>query len=455
MLLDAQGQPLQKTAQLSLKGKWSDSTAYEYTFNNSAVQRRWAGYGSRAEARRQARVAYMTNPIVFGAVNLIAALVTGNGLSYKEIHDAKLRDTLDDFWVANDLSNTSRQIYTQYLIDGLAVLLSDISNTGRGQPARVLAVNPLQIAEYEQNLFKDTVAVSVQLTSAQLQRFEQGQFVWNANTPLYGDKEGWSTVMSIAQTANTMTGLLEYRLAQHDIASRINAVYKTMLDREDMENPVQNQLDRVRAQFTSVPPRSSVMVIGKDLETGHSEEFEFTRSNVNFSDIQNDWRSLMMILSLVTGLPEHYLGEGGTATRTTAESMTVPARASIEAHQGAFRVILNGLVRNEAVRRNPNAKYKTRVSRIINDGRDRITSNRMLPIELVEIPWTFPTIEQADITGLVAKVQAAATLGLASKPTLQQMLGIDPSIEAELMADPQSQSQSQRTERPKEQDNGR
>ncbi|MGL4230395.1 MAG: hypothetical protein ACRCWJ_03430, partial [Casimicrobium sp.] len=185
-----------------------------------------------------------------------------------------------------------------------------------------------------------------------------------------------------------------------------------------------------------LPQNGALMVIERDAVTGHTDQFALSQWQSRGADFTADIDAIVLLLSLATGYPPHWLGSGNSSTYNTSAAMGEPARASVSSLRNALRTMLQNMMTLELRRRNgTRALYKQTRVRTLNGGRDRNVSTVQVPAERVEIPWNFPPLNTMDTAAIVAKVQAAALLQLASKRTLSQELGYDPALENERMAE--------------------
>jgi len=138
---------------------------------------------------------------------------------------------------------------------------------------------------------------------------------------------------------------------------------------------------------------------------------------------------MRLILRLVGlcmgGLPEHYLGEGGNATRTTAASMGTPAVRLANSRQSALSALLTRIFRVEIKRRGgANRQYRYQKG-----------SRKKLSIDRIELPWVFPAIREETLEQIVSRVETALKYGLISDQTATDDLGYDSALEADRRAE--------------------
>jgi len=74
---------------------------------------------------------------------------------------------------------------------------------------------------------------------------------------------------------------------------------------------------------------------------------------IGAADVRDDGRALRLMIAVGSGVPEHYLGEGGNANRATAAEMGLPAIKRMQRRQEYLRQVLETIcarVVDEAVR---------------------------------------------------------------------------------------------------------
>jgi len=396
-------------------------------------------YGvDRAIVRQRTRAAFFNNPLFGAAIEIAAALLIGDEFTYGTLNaDKTAKGALDDFWTTNNLGHlVSSRLCIEYLLDGELCAVFPQDDLG-DVAARVAHLDMHTGVRIEADTINGITSVKTNGSNGQPITWEAGQFVFTAHNALWNDPRGWPVAMRAVGPANAHLALMGHRLNVHALQGRLLGVQKVFIDRKD---PNSRAIYQEKAgAYRRLPKNGGIvtlaMVEGKDGKV-ISDELTFTRPGGGASNAETDARSYVRLVALnVIGMPEHYLGEGGTVTRTTATSMTLPAIRSVKRVQGALRSHLDGLFRAELKRRNGlDRKYRVTFYEVADDGKTRKKRTRWVLADQIEVPWVFPAITQENLADLIAKAEAASDLGLASPQTLSGSLGFDPAAEADLMA---------------------
>lgn len=436
MLYGPDGEPLTEGAETSLRGGWREGLPWEGGF--SAPDRI---YGvSRERERTRARRAYFTNPLFAGAVDVAVALLTGDEFSYSAPPiDKAAREALDAFWSRNRLGElVADRIVTEYLLDGelCAVFPQPADDPGADVPARFALVDVDGGLRVESSVTEGVTAVHLPGPNGGTQTWEPGRFAWTAHSSLWNDPRGWSVARHAVDPAAAYLTLMNHRMNTHELQARILGVQKVFVDRDNPESRLAFQAKA--GAYRSLPRRGGVltlaMVEGKDNKV-ISDSLEFMTPGNGAPSAHLDARALLRLTGLAFGLPEHYLGEGGNATRTTAETMTLPAVRRARKLQAAIRGFLDAIVRAEFTRRfGPDRRYTLTTYDYKDDGKTRVKRTRKVMVDQIEIPWVLPAVTQDSMADTIARAEAAARNGWASPQTLSASLGFDPAAEDERMA---------------------
>lgn len=426
MLVDQYGQPLAaSTPDPALRGGWIQTGGLG---TPAALPTAGLLGVDRATERRAARIAYWLNPAFWGALQVVQAYVIGDTFTYGDLDDRAAQDALDGFWAANHLAEMVDRFWTEFSLDGenATVWVGDLR---KSEPARIAFLDVDQGLELTAGTLEGVTRIK-----AHNETWQAGEFVWTAHDALYNDPRGWGVVRHAVGPSIAYINLLNHRLRLQDVQGRLNAVYHALVNTRTPDGGLSQQVAK-SAVYGRIPANGAVVTLAKDRETGQAESLEFLDVGKGAADAASDARLIRLLLSLVVGVPEHYLGEGGQVTRTTADSMGDPARRGFLRKHAIVRGWLDRTFRTELVRRHgPTRKYGKRVVRVRDDGRTRVVENRRVPANQLEVPWVFPNVDTDDLVSLVRKVELAAKLRLASKQTLSGELGYDPALENERMA---------------------
>ena len=473
MLVDQYGNPIRSTppappprteSAVQIRGGRRPHTAmddlnqmypgwYEGTYRDTPTV---AGrYGlSRAESRLLARGTYFTNGLFRAVVDVAGAFLVGDRLTYGRFTDPGLQAIVEDFWQANSFSELmSERLITEWFLDGeVAVLFPSRANgdvlPGPNEPALIgmLDVSTSGFVVDATTTRGATAgamaqALRVETATGQHLRWDAGEFAWAAHLGgLWNDPRGWSIAYPAADLAIAYNALMNMRLNVHHVQQRLLAVYKAILDpagrdAEGFEDGGAYEW-RLKAQtFSRLPEQGGVLPIavrpGYTDPTnglkydGVSESIDFLRPAQGAADAASDMRLILRALGLVIGaLPEHFLGEGGNATRTTAASMGLPNVRLNNKRQAGLSALLTRIFRVEVKRRaGPDARFRT-----VKGSRKRVH------IDQIELPWVFPEIREESLDEIVKRVQLALGNGLISDETATADLGYDPALEADRKA---------------------
>ena len=422
----------------ALRGGWREGLPWDGGFAQPD-----AIYGvDRDRERLRTRRAYFQNPLFGSAVDIAVAFLVGDEFSYAPPNiDQPARTVLDEFWAENDLGAlVGERLVTEYLLDGetCAVFPTGDEDPGTDTPARIALLDVGRGVRLRASITGGVEAVTTAGANAGTDlTWERGQFVWAAHAALWNDPRGWPVAMRAVEPAAAYLTLLNHRLNTHELQARILGVQKVFVDRERPDSRA--QFAAKAGAYRSLPRRGGVltlpMVEGKDGKV-ISDSLDFMTPGKGGADAATDARALMRLTGLALGgLPEHWLGEGGNATRTTAGEMSLPAVRIALRRQAVIRGILDRLVRAELTRRlGAGRKYTLTTWDYRDDGRTRVKRTRKVPVSQLEIPWVLPAIRQDTLADLLSRAEAAAKNGWASPQTLAASLGFDPGEEDTRMA---------------------
>ena len=397
-------------------------------------------YGaSRDETRRRCRRAFFTNELFGAAVEIAVNLLIGDEFSYGEINmDRAGRQVLDEFWAENDFGHlVPGRLVTEYLLDGeLCAVFPTAGDTSSDLPAPIVHLDMERGVQVRSDI---TGARRVEAPGADNQTltWERGEFVLTAHNALWNDARGWPVAMRAVGPADAYLTLLQHRLNTHDLQGRILGVQTVFVDRDDPGSRA--AFEAKRGAYRQMPRRGGILTLakveGKDGKV-ISDEINFMTPAGGAANAQADARNFVRLVALcILGMPEHYLGEGGAVTRTTADSMTLPAIRGVKRIHAALRRHFDRMFRLELLRRHgPERLYSVTTYEVQPDGVTRKRRTKRVKAEQIEVPWVFPQVTQDNLSDLIARAEAAARNGWASPQTLSASLGFDAAAEAELMA---------------------
>ncbi|PIH00254.1 hypothetical protein [Deinococcus sp. UR1] len=436
MLYGPDGEPLtESNSETSLNGPWwREGLPGEQNASTSRI------YGlDRDAVRRQTRRAFFTNPLFGAAVEIAVALLIGDEFTYSPLNADKAAQTaLADLWDTNDLGNLmSNRLVTEYLLDGELCAVFPLEETG-DQPARIGHLDIDRGVVVTADPMSGPTRIQAKDSSGQELTWETGQFVWTAHNALWNDARGWPVAMRAVAPAQAYLELLGHRLNTHDLQGRILGVQTVFVDRKDPNSRA--IFNEKRQAYRRMPRKGGMLTLAKvladDGKTVISDEVSFNSPASGAANAQHDARAFVRLTALaLLGLPEHYLGEGGTVTRTTADSMTLPAIRSVKRIHAALRSHLDRIFRADLVRRHgPDRTYMVTTYEVSADGLTRKPRKKRVKAAQIEVPWAFPAITQDSLDERIRRAEAAQRSGWASPQSLSASLGFDPAEETERMA---------------------
>jgi hypothetical protein len=157
------------------------------------------------------------------------------------------------------------------------------------------------------------------------------------NQPV-GATRGESDLTPILPWARRYTEWLKDRIRFNRVRTEMAAAWIKIAD--------DSQLERKRRQYEQNPPTG-----GNIFVTGPAEELSFPSANIAAGDASPDGLALRLAIAAGADIPLHYLGEGQTATRTTAEAMGDPTRRHYRMRQLDFAAMLCSLAEQAYLRR--------------------------------------------------------------------------------------------------------
>ncbi|GAA5438345.1 hypothetical protein M8445_16965 (plasmid) [Deinococcus aquaticus] len=426
------GQPL-ALDHLDLNPGWRDYS--------SADGNLFGRYGfTRAFARQTCRTVYAINGLFQVAVDLAAAFLVGDAIRYGTLADKGLQQIMEDFWMANGLEHViSSRMINEWMLDGEQAIVFPTGADAPGADAPAI-IGMLDVDHAGFRLDANTSRgatpsdmaerLQLELTQGNPLTWERGEFVWNAHNAFWNDPRGYPISLGAADFAIAYVNMMNMRLNVHQLQQRILAVYKAFLDPngKDADGVPDGGVHGWRMKgmgFRVLPEQGGVIQLvhqpgytdrdGVKYD-GVNESLDFMRPAQGAADAAQDMKLIMRMVGLaIGGMPEHYFGEGGGATRTTAESMGLPSIRLANKRQAAFRHTITRMLRAEAVRRG---------------GRDRKWqvakgSRRRVPIDLIEFPIEFPEIREESLETIIRRAEFAAANGYASAQTLTSDIGFD------------------------------
>lgn len=391
---------------------------------------------SRHVERTAARLAYLTNPLVYGAVEVIHGLTLGESISYGELADDRANTAWAEFWELNELHELTDRVFREHMTDGENLTLWPV-NSGDlrrrpDQPARIGLYDVAMGWELESVPGLPGEIESV-LTDGNVLH-GPGTFTYQGHLAgMWNDPRGWPAIMQAVPAALAYISFVNSRIRLHRIQSRINGIYKTFIN-PGLTPEQQMEALRLRsAGFERIPDDGAVLTIGMDPTSGKGEEFNFPNLDKRSVDSSEDGRLIRMLFASALNLPLLLLGDGEDATQATG---TVQLKSTIIALRKRQRVPwrwLQQVGRTELKRRYGPAQTYT-VETLTRKGEGVIKESRQVTADMLELPVTMPTITEDDAGELLERIRYARDQGWLSSQTGAGMLGIDLLQELEQMA---------------------
>lgn len=434
-LVDPHGRPLPKsTADPGLRGGWvRTGGGIERPTSISALLQQPL---SRRLERAAARLAYLTNPLVYGAVEIIHGLTIGDEVTYGELADDRANAAWTEFWEANELHELIDRVFRESMIDGETLTLWPVqSNTlarNRNQPARIglYDVDMGWTFETEPGLPSEIAEV---LTDANV-HYHQGEFTYQGHLAgMWNDPRGWPTIMQAVPAALAYVSFVNSRIRLHRIQSRINGIYKafispTLTPAEQME-----ALATRAAGFERMPEDGAVMTIGMDPSTGTSEEFTFPNTDKRSMDSSEDGRLIRMLFATALNLPLLLLSDGEDANRASGAAQVKATTVALRKRQRVAWRWAQKAGRTELKRRfGPAQLY--RVETLERHGDRVVRTSHRVTADMLELPVSLPAVNSDDADMLINKVRFAREQGWLSNQTGAGLLGLDLLQELEQLA---------------------
>jgi hypothetical protein len=386
--------------------------------------------------RTAARLAYLTNPLVYGAVEVIHGLTIGDSVSYGKLTDDRANGAWQEFWQANELHDMIDRVFREDMTDGETLTLWPVNSRElrrrRDQPA-MIGVYDVASGWTHESVPGLPGRIETVLTDENV-LYEQGQFTYRGHLAgMWNDARGWPALMQAVPAALAYIAFVNSRIRLHRIQSRINGIYKAFINPALSPKEQRDALALASAGFERVPEDGAVITIGMDPTTGTGESFEFPNADKRSIDSSEDGRLIRMLFAVSLNLPLLVLGDGEDATQATG---TVQMEATMAALRKRQRVPWGWLQRSgrtELKRRyGPGQLYK--VETLEPKGGRVIKVSERVTADMLELPVTLPEITVDSAADLLANIKYARGQGWLSGQTGAGLLGLDLLQELEQLA---------------------
>jgi len=151
-----------------------------------------------------------------------------------------------------------------------------------------------------------------------------------------GATRGESDVSPILPWAKRYSKWLRGRVELNDLRRKMSAVVITVAD---------NLVKKKEADYRENPPTDGAVVV-----KGRGENIEFPSANIRGIDASPDGRAIRLAIAAGGNIPLHFLGEGSSATQSTASEMGDPTHRHYRMRQKDFIAILKDVIK-QAYRR--------------------------------------------------------------------------------------------------------
>lgn len=437
MILDQYGKQLESVSSYAdLLGGWAEIGDGELGSVSITPSQALAQL-SRINQRSAARLAFLTNPIISGALEMIHGFVIGEGVTYGEMYDKRAQEQMEEFYAVNELENRISRWFYEYMVDGEHLTLFPSKDSeNRASTNEAARIGYYDVSKSLEFFVEDGMPDNIEYLRVGDTKSKKApdEFVWLAHRAYWNEVRGLPVIMQAVPAAASYIDFIKDRIKLNKLQTRINAVYKTFIHSKTAEAAIAEKQANSKA-FSSFPKTNSTITIGMDPNTGESEEYNLLYPDTKAADSSKDARLIFILICTALNLMEHYLGFTGETTRTTATSQDKPVANALKKNQGLARNYLDRTMRLELIRRNGKAKmYRVRKSKVIPGG-DISYTTKLLPASMLYFPWQFPNIESETVAETLSKLSFAAERDLIGNPTIAGKLGFDYALEQELRGD--------------------
>lgn len=316
---------------------------------------------------REAYRAYCTNPLAYAVIEQQTNFVLGGGAHVVAV-DPRVQRVVDGFW--NDPDNAmDRRVYaiqTELALFGEQFIRYFVDPvTGR---TVIRQLDPLDVAGIETDP-EDVERVLGYWYRPGASSWRAGAGPWSGAGSASGagasggddgrgDGEGedrdkrrrrdWVPAEEVSHFAiNKVSNALRGRSDLAPVLRWLHAYSDWLADRvtqNRLKGAVvydvtlvgggKQDIERHRAEQPQAPETGTVIF--------HSDKeiWKAVEPHVGAADVRDDGRALRLMVAAGSGIPEHYLGEGGNANRATAAEMGLPAIKRMQRRQEHLRQVL-------------------------------------------------------------------------------------------------------------------
>lgn len=436
MILDSTGRPITAaTTDPGLRGGWvRTGGAIQRPTSISALLGQPV---SRSLERTAARLAFLTNPLVFGAVEMLHGITIGTNLTYGRQVDDRADVAWREFWEVNRLHELADRVFRERMTDGETLTLWPTSSAtlrrNRNQAARIGLYDVAMGWTHESVPGLPSEIESI-LTDGNVIH-GPGEFTYQGHLAgMWNDARGWPVLMQSTPAALAYVDFLNSRIRLHRVQSRINAIYKTFINPRWTAAEQNAALQERASAFEAIPRDGAVVTVGMNPENGQGESFEFPNYDKKSVDSSEDGRLIRMLFAVGLNLPLALLSDGEDANRATGAVQLEATVKALEKHQGIVWRWLQSIGRTELKRRYGPAQLYAVETRSTKGGRV-VKETERITADMLELPVSLPEITSDDAAAVLARVQYARSQGWLSAQTGASMLRLDLLQELEQLAE--------------------
>jgi hypothetical protein len=299
--------------------------------------------------------AWRQNFLIRQIVRLTTAYVVGDGVQVSATH-LWCKDFVADFWTDKQNRLASRlPAWCDELTRAGELFIALFPNrvTGmqyvRAIPARQITSVETDSEDYEKETgYVELPVVTGRLTAQSLQPKHwaspltagPGDAVllhYTVNKPV-GATRGEGDLTPILPWARRYVEWLKERVRANKIRNDL-ACAEIIVDDD-------SQVDKKRAQYATAPPTGGGIYVH-----GKGEELKFPAASIGAYEAKDDGLALRLAMAAGANVPLHFLGEGSSATRSTAEEMGDPTLRHYRMRQVCLVEIITDLVEQAYTRR--------------------------------------------------------------------------------------------------------
>jgi hypothetical protein len=299
--------------------------------------------------------AWRQNFLIRQIVRLTTAYVVGDGIHVSATHPWA-KEFVDDFWTDKQNRIAGRlPAWCDELTRAGELFIALFPNrvTGmqyvRAIPARQITTVETDPEDYE----KETGYIELPVVTGQLGAFSMQPKRWASlltarpDEPVLlhftvnkavGATRGEGDLTPLLPWARRYVEWLKERVRANKVRNDL-ACAEVIVDDD-------SQVEKKRAQYATNPPTGGGIFVH-----GKGEELKFPSANIGAYEAKDDGLALRLAMAAGANIPLHFLGEGASATRSTAQEMGDPTLRHFRMRQVCLVDIITDLVEAAHARR--------------------------------------------------------------------------------------------------------